>query len=66
VDHGVVHIGDLAVIVELVVIPISAVITATDVTVAVIHTAVVADITSPKTTMPSIAVLVIAPIPRSP
>jgi hypothetical protein len=66
VDHGVVYVGDPAVVVELVVIPIAAVITATDVAVAVIHTTVVADVASPKTTMPSIAVTVIAPVTRSP
>jgi hypothetical protein len=66
VDHRVVHVGDPAVVVELIVIPIPAVITATDVTVAVIHTTVVADITAPITTMPSIAVTVITPIPGCP
>jgi hypothetical protein len=66
VDHGVVHVGDAAVVIELIVIPIAAVITATDVTVAVIHTTVVADVAAPIATMPSIAVTIIAPVPRGP
>ena len=65
-DDSGVHVRDLAVVAELVVVPISAVITATDITVAVIHTTVVADVASPKSTMPSITVAVIAPVPRSP
>lgn len=54
-NDGGVYVRDLTVVAELVVVPIATVITATDITVAVIHTTVVADVASPKATMPAIA-----------
>jgi hypothetical protein len=66
VDDGVVHVRDLAVVVELVTVPISAVIPAADVPVAVVHAAVIADVAGPKSTVPTIAVRIIAPVSGSP
>ena len=66
VDDGVVHVRDLAVVIELVTVPISAIIPAADVPVAVVHAAVVADVAGPKSTVPTIAVRIIAPVSGSP
>lgn len=66
VDDGRIHVRDLAVVVELVVIPIPAVVAATDIPVAVVHAAVVADVAAPKATMPSIASRIVAPVSGSP
>jgi len=54
VDDGGVHIRDLAVVVELVVIPVPAVIAAADIAVSVIHTTVVANVAAPITLMPPV------------
>ena len=62
----VVYVRDPAVVVELVVVPISAVVAATDIAIAVVHTAIVANVAAPKTTMPSIAPGIIAPVSGSP
>jgi hypothetical protein len=66
VDGGDVHVRHLAVVVELVIVPISTVVSAADVAVAVVHASVVADVAAPVTTMPSVAVGLIAPVSGSP
>jgi hypothetical protein len=55
VDDGVVYICNPAVVIELIMVPISAIVATAHVAVAIIHTAVVSDVTAPKSTMPSIA-----------
>jgi hypothetical protein len=66
VDDGVVHVRDLAVVVEPVTVPIPTVVTAADIAVSVVHAPVVADVAGPKATVPTIAVRIIAPVPRGP
>jgi hypothetical protein len=55
VNDGDVHVRHLAVVVELIVVPITAVIAAADVAVSVVHAAVVADVTSPIALVESVA-----------
>ena len=55
VDDGVVYVRHPAVVIELIMVPISAIVATANVAVAIIHTAVVSDVTAPKSTMPSIA-----------
>jgi cytosine/uracil/thiamine/allantoin permease len=66
VDDGVVYVRDPTVVIELVVVPISAVVAATNIAVAVIHTTIVANIAAPKTAMPAIAPRIVAPVSRCP
>jgi hypothetical protein len=66
VDDGVVYVRDPTVVVELVVVPISAVVAATNIAVAVIHTTIVANVAAPKAAMPSIAPRIGAPVSRCP
>jgi len=66
VDDGVVYVRDPAVVVELVVIPITAVVAASNIPVAVVDTAIVANVAAPKAAMPSIAPRIIAPVSGCP
>jgi hypothetical protein len=62
VNDGGVDVGDLAVVIELVVIPITAIIAAADIAVSVIHAAVVADVTAPIPLVPTITARIFAPV----
>jgi hypothetical protein len=66
VNDGDVDVGHLAVVVELVVIPKSAVVAAADIAVSVVHAAVVTNVTAPIPLMPPVAAGIIAPVSRSP
>jgi hypothetical protein len=66
VNDGDVDVRDLAVVVELIVVPIPAVVAAANITVAVVHAAVVADVATPIPLMPPVTARVIAPVSGSP
>jgi hypothetical protein len=66
VDDGSVHVCDVAVVIELVMVPIATVIATPDISIAVVHTAVIADIAAPEAAVPSITISIIAPISWSP
>jgi hypothetical protein len=66
VDDGVVYVRDLPVVIELIMVPISAIVATADVPVAIIHATVVADVAAPESTMPSIATCIKAPVARGP
>jgi hypothetical protein len=55
VNDGVVYVRDLAIVIELIMVPISAVVPTANVPVAIIHAAVVPNVAAPESTMPSIA-----------
>jgi hypothetical protein len=55
VDDGVVYVRNLAVVIELIMVPISAIVATANVPVAIIHAAVVPNVAAPESTMPSIA-----------
>ena len=65
-DIGRVDVVDRTVITEAVILPISALVAAAGVTVAVVHVAIVADISSPVAVVVSITAPIEAPISRSP
>jgi hypothetical protein len=70
-DVGVVYVGhvyirDLAVVIELVIVPITTVVAAADVAVAVIHAAIVADVAAPGSTVKAVAAGYRAPVSRRP
>jgi hypothetical protein len=54
VNDGGIDVRDLAVVVELVVIPISAVVATPDIAVSVVHAAVVADVAAPIALVPAV------------
>jgi hypothetical protein len=66
VDDRIVYVRDPAIVIELVMVPVSAVVAATHITVAIIHTAIVANVAAPKTAMPSIAPRIVAPVSGCP
>jgi hypothetical protein len=55
VNDRVVDVRDPAVVIELIMVPISAVVPAADIPVAIIDAAIVANVAAPESTMPSIA-----------
>jgi hypothetical protein len=65
-DDRRIHACDGAVVVEVVVIPIAALIARAKVAVAVIHAAIKAQVRSPVAVVPQVAVAVEAPIARRP
>ncbi len=66
VDDSDVDVRDLAVVVELVVVPIPTVVAAADVAVSVVHPAVVANVAAPISSVPAVAIGIVAPIARRP
>jgi hypothetical protein len=66
VDGGDIHVGDLAVVAELIAVPISAVIAPADIAVAVINASVVANETCPEAAVKTVAALVVVPVAGRP
>ena len=66
VNNGGVHVRYVAVVIELVVVPVPTVIATPDISIAVVHAPVIADVAAPETTVPAITPSVIAPVTGSP
>jgi hypothetical protein len=66
VDDGSVHVRDVAVVIELVVVPVATVIATPDISIAVVHAPVIANVAAPEATVPSITISIIAPISWGP
>jgi hypothetical protein len=66
VNDSDVDVRNPAVVVELVVIPVSAVVAAPNIAVSVVHAAIVADVMTPIALVPAVAVCIIAPVSGGP